>query len=271
MLSGGCSFSGAGTEDYIPYDTLKTKQAAGIVLDPYTLSKVNAIIQVRATSNPVDAYQAINMISGAFLGTPYRANMLDGSESTPEKLVIDFRGLDCFTYLDYVEALRKSNSQSEFVSNVIRGRYVDSNVDFLSRKHFFTDWGHGGDYKLADDITSQISSNAENIEKKLNEKTDGTFYLPGLPVIKRNITYIPSGLIDEEVIGRLRSGDLIGIYTNLAGLDVTHVGFFISTERGHVLRHASSQKENERVVDSPFMEYVAKTPGIVVLRARDSL
>lgn len=63
---GWMQFFRAGTEDYIPYDTLKAKQAAGIVLDPYTLSKVNAIIQVRATSNPVDAYQAINMISGAF-------------------------------------------------------------------------------------------------------------------------------------------------------------------------------------------------------------
>jgi hypothetical protein len=196
--------------------------------------------------------------------------MLEGSESIPEKLVIDLRGLDCFTYLDYVEALRKSNSQSEFVSNVISGRYVDRNVDFLSRKHFFTDWAHGGDYKLVDDVTSQISPHAKSIEKNLNERADGTFYLPGLPVTKRKITYISSDLIDEEVVGRLRSGDLIGIYTNIAGLDVTHIGFFIATEHGYVLRHASSKKTSEKVVDSPFMEYVAKTPGIVVLRTRDN-
>lgn len=56
--------------------------------------------------------------------------MLHGSENTPEKLIIDFRGLDCFTYLDYVEALRKSTSQTEFINNVIRTRYVEGDVNF---------------------------------------------------------------------------------------------------------------------------------------------
>ncbi len=64
--------------------------------------------------------------------------MLHGSEKTPEKLIIDFRGLDCFTYLDYVEALRKSTSLKEFINNVIRTHYIKGNVHFLNRKHFFT-------------------------------------------------------------------------------------------------------------------------------------
>ncbi len=39
------------------------------------------------------------------------------------------------------------------------------------------------------------------------------------------------------------------------------------TDKGPMLRNASSRKANEKVVDSPFMDYVAKTPGIIVLRA----
>lgn len=85
--------------------------------------------------------------------------------------------------------------------------------------------------------------------------------------MKRTITYIPSNFINEEVISHLQSGDFIGIYTKLAGLDVTHVGFFIMTDKGPMLRNASSRKANEKVVDSPFMDYVSKTPGIIVLRA----
>jgi Protein of unknown function (DUF1460). len=69
------------------------------------------------------------------------------------------------------------------------------------------------------------------------------------------------------VLAQLRTGDYIGIYTNLDGLDVTHTGIFVMTDSGPVLRNASSRKANMRVVDSPFMDYVMATPGIVVLRS----
>jgi len=39
------------------------------------------------------------------------------------------------------------------------------------------------------------------------------------------------------------------------------------TDKGPVLRNASAREANHKVVDSPFMDYVKKTPGIVVLRA----
>jgi len=35
-----------------------------------------------------------------------------------------------------------------------------------------------------------------------------------------------------------------------------------------MLRNASSLARNRKVVDSPFLEYVARTPGIVVLRPK---
>ncbi|WP_273756345.1 DUF1460 domain-containing protein [Bartonella sp. MM73XJBT] len=254
------------TNKDIAKNNMETQQIIRVKLDSYTLEKLNDLLKKRSQANHHETGKMIGLLSEAFLGTPYQANMLHGSENTPEKLIIDFRGLDCFTYLDYVEALRKSTSQTAFIDDVIRTRYVDGNVSFLNRKHFFTDWAYR-EYKLATDITAQISPNAINIEKYLNKKADGGNYLPGLPVVKRNITYIPSNFIDEEVISHLQTGDFIGIYTKLAGLDVTHVGFFIMTEHGPMLRNASSRKENKKVVDSPFMNYVAKTPGIIVLRA----
>ncbi len=245
---------------------IETQQTTSVELDPYTLNKLNALLKKRSEINDHEKGAVIDFLSEAFLGTPYKANMLHGSENTPEKLIIDFRSLDNFTCMDYVEALRKSTSQTEFINNVIKTRYINGNVDFLNRKHFFTDWAYR-EYKLATDITAEISPHAVKIEKYLNKKADGESYLPGLPVVKRTITYIPSNFINEEVISRLKSGDFIGIYAKLAGLDVTHVSFFIMTDKGPMLRHAPSHKENEKVVDTPFMDYVAKTPGIVVLRA----
>ncbi|EJF88380.1 hypothetical protein ME1_00699 [Bartonella vinsonii subsp. arupensis OK-94-513] len=262
----GCDFQNSDGNKETSEIKTEIQQEQQVNLDPDTLKKLNILLKERSKINDHETGKIIEFLSGAFLGTPYQANMLQGSENVPEELIIDFRGLDCFTYLDYVEALRKSTSQTEFINNVIRTRYVDGNISFLNRKHFFTDWAYK-EYKLADDITAQISPNAVSTKKYLNKKSDGGKYLPGLPIVKRNITYIPSNLINEDVISQLQSGDFIGIYTKLDGLDVTHVGFFILTDNGPMLRNASSRKENEKVVDSPFMEYVAKTPGIVVLRA----
>ncbi|MEA9606734.1 N-acetylmuramoyl-L-alanine amidase-like domain-containing protein [Xanthomonas campestris pv. plantaginis] len=96
----------------------------------------------------------IDVVSAQFLATPYRDHVLQGSATTPEKLIIDFTGLDCFTYLDYVEAARRSYSQQDFVNQLVLTRYVDGIVSFTHRKHFFSDWANRT-YELATDITAR--------------------------------------------------------------------------------------------------------------------
>ncbi|UUE97248.1 DUF1460 domain-containing protein [Xanthomonas hortorum pv. pelargonii] len=236
-------------------------------MDPYTVNKLNAVVDRASNHRGLSPGHLIDAISAEFLGTPYRDHVLQGSATTPEKLIIDFTGLDCLTYLDYVEAARKAYSRQDFVNHLVLTRYVEGVVSFTHRKHFFTDWANRP-YELATDITAVVSPNAVSVTKTLSRKADGSNYLPGLPVVDRTITYIPTERVDSTVVSRLRTGDYIGIYTPLAGLDVTHVGFFIMTDKGPMLRNASSRKENMKVVDSPFMEYVARTPGIIVYRAK---
>lgn len=236
-------------------------------IDAFTLHKINTIIQDISNNKILNQSEKISLISEKFLGTPYQSNMLDGSDSKPERLVIDFRGLDCFTYLDYVIALHASHSQSDFLNNIVKTRYIDDDVSFYNRKHFFTDWANR-EYKVAEDITTEISPNTLQCVKSLNQKAEDQKYLPGIPIVSRNINYIPSSAINNELVNKLKSGDLIGIYSPLPGLDVSHVGFFIVTEQGPVFRHASSSKDNQRVVDSPLMPYLLKSPGIIVLRAK---
>lgn len=251
-----------------PSAAVTSPEIAPIDLDSETLNKLNDILAKRAAwPAGQDNGQTINLISQQFLGTPYVANMLIGSQDTPEKRVIDFRGLDCFTYIDYVEALSKSHNPAEFVQRLTEIRYANGTIGFLQRKHFFTDWAQVAKTNVTD-ITAQLSPHAVTLAKNLNQKADGGSYLPGLINVRRSITYLPSDFIDDKVLAQLRTGDYIGIYTHLAGLDVTHTGIFIMTENGPMLRNASSHKENMRVVDSPFMDYVINTPGIIVLRAQ---
>ncbi|WP_339070560.1 DUF1460 domain-containing protein [Pseudomonas idahonensis] len=242
-------------------------QRPSVEMDSYTAEKLNALLKVRQQAGAQSTGQLSEEISRAFMHTPYAANMLQGSATLAEKLVVDFRGLDCFTYLDYVEALRKSTDQDSFIKNLIQTRYTGDGVHYADRRHFFTDWAHAGQ-PLTEDLTAQLSADAVTVTKHLNQKANGDLYLPGLPLVDRDITYIPSTSIDEQVLSRLQTGDYIGIYTHLAGLDVTHTGLFINTANGPVLRNASSKKMQREVMDSPFMEYVQNIPGIVVLRTR---
>ncbi|RAX09897.1 DUF1460 domain-containing protein [Photorhabdus bodei] len=236
-------------------------------IDSYTSKKINEIIENQVKpGNKDNPGEIIKNVSYQLLGTPYAANKLIGSPTEPEKLVIDFNGLDCFTFLDYVESLRKSNDQNDFVKNLIQTRYIDGKISFLQRKHFFTDWSIRKKLN-AKDVTDEISSSYIKITKSLNKKADGSEYIPGLGVTKRDIKYIPGDKVNDAVIKNLKTGDYIGIYTHLAGLDVTHTGIFIMTDHGPMLRNASSLAANKKVVDSPFLDYVKNKPGIIVLRA----
>ncbi|PCE32517.1 DUF1460 domain-containing protein [Burkholderia ubonensis] len=245
-----------------------TQQPAAIAnLNEATSGKLDALLAIRAAHQGDDAGQLVEALSREFLGTPYRDNMLKGSATTPEQLVIDFSGLDCFTYLDYVEAARRATTRTEYASRLVQTRYVNGDISFQHRRHFFTDWA-ARPQVLADDLTASISARAATVTKQLNRKGDGGAYLPGLPVVQRDVVHIPSEFVDDYVVSQLRTGDFIGIYAKADGLDVTHVGFFVETRDGPMLRNASSKKANMKVVDSPFLEYVKNTPGIVVLRPR---
>jgi hypothetical protein len=66
----------------------------------------------------------------------------------------------------------------------------------------------------------------------------------------------------------MRTGDYVGIYSEIKGLDVSHVGIVIKDGDKIYLRHASSQKKQRKVVDQDFKDYIFKKPGIIVFRPK---
>ena len=211
----------------------------------------------------------IEFLSQQFLNTPYEANTLVGDAETPEQLTVNLAGLDCFTYIDYVESLRQSDSYPTFMETLRTVRYRDGTVRFENRNHFFSDWtAHNTDNIT--DVTRQIGGDAAvSVEKTLNVKKDGTHFLPGIPAVTRTVTHIPTGALDAATVAKLRTGDYIGVYTNIDGLDVTHTGIIIKKDGGTYLRHASSRRSvGNRVVDDELLAYLDGKPGIVVYRPR---
>ena len=134
--------------------------------------------------------EKIAYISSEFLDTPYTPGTMVGSNETPEALVIRFDSVDCFTLLDYVEALRRATSFSNFRSTLIATRYKRGQVDYLSRNHFFTDWIWSNSEFIVD-MTRHVGGDlAVSVDKRLNLKGDGVFFLDGYPVQDRRIYYI---------------------------------------------------------------------------------
>lgn len=208
----------------------------------------------------------INFISEKFLGTPYVGSTLTGDVNTPEIFTVDLEGMDCFTYIDYVEAFSLSDSLPEFKDNLRKIRYRDGVVAFRNRNHFFSDWPLSNDVYI-EDVTSALGGvKTMEVSKNLNLKTDGTYYLPGIPAINRTIYFIPSDALDASVLSKLMTGDFVGIYTDKEGLDVSHTGIIIKKDGKVFLRHASSKEKNQKVVDEILSEYMKNKPGLVVYR-----
>lgn len=208
----------------------------------------------------------IAFLSGLFLGLPYRESTLLGNADTDEVFVINLSGVDCFTFLDYIEAMRLSTSFATFRKNLQQVRYRDGIVSYENRRHFFTDWA---DFSPAsvEDLTGQIGGEKTiNVLKTINMNADNALLLPGVAMRQRLINYIPSEHIDISDIRKLKTGDYAGIYSLMPGLDVSHVGIIINTEHTVMLRHASSDRSFRKVIDQDLQDYLSGKPGMLILR-----
>lgn len=240
-----------------------------IILGAHTRERLEALMV--AASAIEDPGERIQHISDHFVGTRYEESTLIGDSRTPEVFVLNLREVDCMTFIEYVEALRRSSSFGEFLDTLKRVRYRLGVVDYSSRTHFFTDWReHQAEH--IEDVTDRIGESvAIHVAKRLNEKDDGTSFLVGIPLVEREIAHIPSASVDDRLLKLLKPGDYIGIYSHLPGLDVSHTGIAVRRGGAWFLRHASSRAELRRVVDEDFMEYIHSTPGIIVFRPMDQV
>ena len=225
------------------------------------------LAQIMTSARQIEAPgDQIVAISRHFIDSAYVADSLIGGPQIAEQLVINLAGFDCFTFLDVVEALRRAADLTDFPEQLKQVRYRGGKVSYVSRKHFFSDWVAGDAAKVADVTATVGQGRAEVVFKQLNLKNDGTHWLPEIPVARREVSYIPTKKIDRDVLSALQAGDYIGIYSNHAGLDVSHTGLIVKDKDSVMLRHASSRENLKRVVDEDLLEYLQGKSGLVVYR-----
>jgi hypothetical protein len=233
-----------------------------IILGTWSEEKLDELIVEAAKKK--DIGERITFLSGYFIGAPYKESTLIGDMTISERLVINFKTFDCFTFLDCIEAMRLSRFFADFYEKLTRIRYKKGVIKYERRNHFFTDWSLYNKDFVRDKTKETGGKKARIVTKILNRKDDGSCFLPGIRPFKRMISYIPSEDIDETTHARLQTGDYVGIYSDLPGLDVSHVGIIIKDGPDIYFRHASSTAR--KVVDQIFSEYISGKPGIVMLR-----
>lgn len=224
-----------------------------------------------------------------FTGVPYVAGTLD--RASAEKLVVNTRELDCTTFVETVTALTLCASEhattfSSFCRHLNRVRYVQGEVAYVKRQHYFMVWMQENERKGIVKVVTATPPFTGKVTVMVNWMTthQGSYrmlqahpeWVAGIRAMEKSISgkqfsYIPKDSIVNNALFReiIHEGDIIAIMTNKKGLDTTHVGIASWHEDGlHLLNASSIHKE---VVDEPMLlrTYMSKHPvqtGIKVCR-----
>ena len=227
-----------------------------------------------------------------FLGKPYVAYTLD--QELDERLVINTEGLDCTTYVENVMALvictrRHLTSFQDFCQVLSRVRYVNGKVAYTTRQHYFTYW-------ISDNIRESLLSDIElppaPLSQKRKPKVDYmTTHVSSYKMLNAHKEWLPAIRKMEEKVNEtsfvfipkaqlkdsgkykkyIKDGDIIGIVTNKAGLDISHVGFAVWHKGQLHLMNASSL--HKKVVDESmtlyqYLQKQTSSAGIRVVRIK---
>jgi hypothetical protein len=191
-----------------------------------------------------------------FIGRPYLSGTLEARGG--ERLVVNLRAFDCFTFVENVVALSRllgsgDRSFLRFKKLLQRIRYRGGRLrGYPSRLHYFSEWVFdNGRMGFIRDVTA--GEGGKPYRNTINFMTENPGTYPALKdegdlkrmrAVERAISKRPLFVIPKERLrrmeGRIREGDVIAIATTQKGLDVQHVGLAVKV-RGRIhLLHASS-------------------------------
>ncbi|RMH63175.1 MAG: DUF1460 domain-containing protein [Bacteroidetes bacterium] len=229
--------------------------------------------------------EIMQRVGEQFVGTPYRAGLLD--EPPEERLVLRFDGFDCVLFVETVLAMARGIARQDyrfdtFARHIEEQRYRDGRMNgYCSRLHYFSEWIADNEARgIVRNITAELGG--EPLEKQLNFMSRHRDSYPrfaaddslfqGIRAMEADLAdlalyYIPQDRI-REVYPALEPGDIVALATSLEGLDVTHTGLVYRDARGRTgLLHASTSGAVKVSPDlQTYVENNTIQVGIVVAR-----
>jgi hypothetical protein len=221
-------------------------------------------------------------------GTPYTRSTLEINDQH-EACTVNLRGLDCGTYCESALALARMIKRGEtapgaLLSQIALTRYRGGHLtDYTSRLHYTIDWFWDNEQKGIVKMLTDLLSGAERLTKPIDfmsthveiykQLQSNAAFIKKMADVEaqmhaRTMFWLPKDKV-QAIEGQLRTGDIVGITTSVAGLDCSHTGLCYRDEQG-VLRllHASVTKK-QVTLDRQLSAYLAgnaEQTGIMVVR-----
>lgn len=229
------------------------------------------------------------------LGTPYVGHTLELSKNR-ELCAVNFMGLDCVTLFENVldfsrmlilggrtpQAMLKQIQFTRYRHGVMNG--------YLSRLHYTSDWFHDNVIKgVVEDLSAKLPDHENFIPKVgiMSSHPQASIQLASHPewistmehyedrINSRKMHFIPM----EKVAGiehLLQTGDIIGVTTEIPGLDIIHTGLIHKSEDGiaHFLDASSSPSRMKVTLEGSLhtaIRWSHLNSGIMVARPLDPL
>lgn len=196
-----------------------------------------------------------------FLGKPYQANALSGSN--PEELVADLTSFDCVTFIENSLALaHAAGNDSVYRKSLVHFRYAGDSVQYEKRYHYFSDAMRQLGYPLLGtrDILQKLPKSFSFLSSYLATKQSGQINLTLLRLRENQLAhndfyYTPNALIDR-LSPLLKSGDLVGFVSKNPSIDFLHTGMIYRKDGKVYLLHASQEFKCVMVSQQTLGEYL---------------
>ncbi len=247
---------------------------------------VENILGALKNKNTLPTADLIIAAGKMMIATPYVAHTLEvGNE---ERMIVNLRELDCTTFAENCLALARTAQSASpgfatFVNELRNIRYRNGKLtDYSSRLHYFSDWIFNNEQKgFVKNVTCDLNQQYVNftvdfmskhsdkyLQLKNNRKFVKIIAAQENEISQRKQCFIPEDKI-AAVEDQLKDGDILGITTNIQGMDIQHVVMALRQNgRVHIL-HAS-QKYMKVLISTETLEDYLKgskaATGIVVAR-----
>ena len=222
----------------------------------------------------------------SFVGTAYVPRTLEADG--PEQLVVNFRGLDCVTFVENALALsrlvhmptagnllaNRGEAERRYEAILMEIRYRGGVLaGYSSRLHYFSDWIADAEAKgLATDITEELGGVADT-EAVDFMTTHASEYrqladadnLAALRVTEERLTergrrYVPEDGLTAAAPS-IQDGDIIAATSTVKGLDVAHTGVALWVDGTLRLLHAPLVGDSVEISEESLPRRIQRIQG----------
>lgn len=230
--------------------------------------------------------EAIGRLAESFVGTPYTPGTLEAPG--PERLVINFRELDCVTFVENVLAITRflrsggadllddpAGAQARYNQYLEALRYRGGVLGgYTSRLHYFSEWLSDNESRgmvrvvtgeldpARDDEPIDFMSTHPDAYRQLADPD----VFAAIEAMEARLNageprlYVPRDRI-ANVAGRIETGDVIAATSTVEGLDIAHTGIALWIDGRLHLVHAPLVGRAVEISEVPLADRIVSIGG----------